>query len=172
METKQAAQLNPASLAVVGLGFAIECSSASFPVWSETIANVANGFNVDWAVRCGFDLGTQSRDAPVDAAHGDDDGVTPDGIQNLVSRERSSRSRSKIREEAELFCRQLYLLAATKEFMCGQAQFVVAKSHHILLRRSGSAQESFDSRDQLAAPKRFDDVIVSTKIQPQDSAPG
>ena len=65
---------------------------ASFPVWSETITNVANRFYVDWAVRGGFNLGTQCCDTPVDAAHGNDDGVTPDGIENLVSRERPSRS--------------------------------------------------------------------------------
>jgi len=33
-------------------------SSGSFRGWSETISDVADGFDVNWAVRRGFDLGS------------------------------------------------------------------------------------------------------------------
>src|SRR5438045_5950640 len=129
----------------------------------KAITCTANWFQVAGVFRIILYFLSNPADIDVDGARGDETGITPHGVQPLVTSEHTARMGRKLLQQAKLSRGGPHLTASDRQNHGSSIDHEIPDLHHIFSQGSlETPQDRLDTRNQLARTKRLCNVIVTT----------
>src|SRR5580658_9443548 len=136
----------------------------------EAVACAADGLEVARIFGIGFDFFADAADVDVDGTRGDEAGITPDGVEEVIAAEDAAGMAGEVVEEAEFSGGGSGESAAHAELHGAGVDLDVFKGDG--RRRGGAleaAEDGLDAGEQLAGRERFGDVVVSAEFKAEDA---
>src|ERR1700730_9732400 len=133
----------------------------------EQVPGAANGFQVHRILGIAFDLFAQAADVHVHAARSDETIRAPDGVQKLVARENTVRSRCKVIEQPEFERAERNGLSRMTDAIRRRidSQLTNLNGAGRIGRRLRAAEQRLDTRQQFARAEWLSHVVVGAHLE-------